>query len=100
MLIVLVIGFSAIGVAGVWFKRRYDAKRPNLYHGGSSGSTGAMSTASPPREAAWDPNMPLPAGPLPAGSATSSRSTVAKSSTPVPSRSKLSKVERGDLESR
>ncbi|KAK9853435.1 hypothetical protein MYU51_006539 [Penicillium brevicompactum] len=96
MLIVLVIGFSAIGAAGVWYKRRYDAKRPNLYHGGSSG---ALSTASPPREAAWGPAPNMPG--LPAGSVASSRSTVAKSSTPVPPRSKLSKIDqRGDFETR
>ncbi|CAG7930466.1 unnamed protein product [Penicillium olsonii] len=97
MLIVLLIGFSIIGAVGVWFKRRYDAKRPNLYHGGS---TGALSTASPPRDAAWGPTEPVMPG-LPSGSVTSSRSTVAKSSTPVPSRSKLSKMERyGDMETR
>ncbi|CAG8930823.1 unnamed protein product [Penicillium salamii] len=97
MLIVLVIGFGIIGALGVWFKRRYDAKRPNLYHGGSSG---ALSTASPPRDAAWGPTEPVMPG-LPTGSVASSRSTMAKSSTPVPSRSKLSKVEHpGDMETR
>jgi hypothetical protein len=104
MLIVLVIGFGLIGALGVWFKRRYDAKRPNLYHGGSSG---ALSTASPPgpRDAAWGPTL-VPgqsARSLPSGSVASSRSNIAKSSTPVPgTRTRLSKIEQnpGDVEVR
>jgi hypothetical protein len=44
MLIVLAIGFSAIAAGGIWLKRRYDAKRPGLYHGGSAaGSSGVLS---------------------------------------------------------
>ncbi|KAJ5390974.1 uncharacterized protein N7496_002042 [Penicillium cataractarum] len=44
MLIVLAIGFGAIAAGGVWLKRRYDAKRPGLYHGGSAaGSSGVLS---------------------------------------------------------
>lgn len=93
MLIVLVIGFSAIGAAGAWYKKRYDAKRPNLYHGGSSG---ALSTASPPE--AWPAPGPPLAGP---GSVASSRSNIGKSSTPVPgSRTRLTRVEQSDLETR
>ena len=38
MVIVLIIGFSALAVGGVFLKRRYDAKRPNLYHGGNNNS--------------------------------------------------------------
>lgn len=104
MLIVLLIGFSLIGAFGVWLKRRYDAKRPNLYHGGSSG---ALSTASPPgpRDAAWGP-APVAANSarsLPSGSVASSRSNIAKSSTPVPgTRTRLTKIEQipGDVETR
>jgi hypothetical protein len=96
MLIVLVIGFGLIGALGVWFKRRYDAKRPNLYHGGSSGT---LSTGSPPgpRDAAWGPT-PMPAQSarsLPSGSGTSSQTNIAKSSTPVPgSRTRLTKIDQ------
>jgi hypothetical protein len=39
MLIVLAIGFSAIAAGGIWLKRRYDAKRPGLYHGGSAAAS-------------------------------------------------------------
>lgn len=44
MLIVLAIGFSVIAAVGVWLKRRYDAKRPGLYHGGTAeaSSSGAL----------------------------------------------------------
>jgi hypothetical protein len=44
MLIVLAIGFSVIAALGVWLKRRYDAKRPGLYHGGTAeaSSSGAL----------------------------------------------------------
>lgn len=104
MLIVLVIGFSIIAVLGVWFKRRYDAKRPNLYHGGGSS---LLSTASPPapRDAAWGAK-PVPGqttGLAPPSLASSSRSTMAKTSTPVPgARTRLTKIEQGsgDLEIR
>ncbi|KAJ5824938.1 hypothetical protein N7447_007278 [Penicillium robsamsonii] len=96
MVIVLAIGFSIIAVLGVWFKRRYEAKRPHLYGGGSSG----MLTTSPPapRDAAWGPGpAPLPVRGLAADSlASSSRSTVAKTSSPVPgTRTRLTKIEQG-----
>lgn len=44
MLIVLAIGFSVIAALGIWLKRRYDAKRPGLYHGGTAeaSSSGAL----------------------------------------------------------
>ncbi|KAJ5963957.1 uncharacterized protein N7479_003833 [Penicillium vulpinum] len=96
MLIVLVIGFSAIAVVGVWLKRRHDARRPNLYHGGSSSMLSASLPV--PHDAAWGP------GPVPVvqahglGSdslASSSRSTMAKTSTPVPgARTRLTKIEQ------
>lgn len=43
MLIILIIGFSALAAAAVWLKKRLDAKQPGLYHGddrkdGGSGS--------------------------------------------------------------
>lgn len=50
MVIVLIVGFSAIAAIGVCLKRRYDAKRPGLYHGGTeagSRSSGVMSPAPP-----------------------------------------------------
>ncbi|KAJ9488147.1 hypothetical protein VN97_g5139 [Penicillium thymicola] len=105
MIIVLVIGFTAIAVLGVWLKRRYEAKRPNLYHGGSSS---LLSTASPPvpPNAAWSgaPPVPVQTAGLGADSlASSSRSTMAKTSTPVPgARTRLTKVEpaSGDVEIR
>ncbi|CAI7651189.1 unnamed protein product [Penicillium glandicola] len=97
MLIVLVIGFSAIAVVGVWLKRRHDAKRPNLYHGSSSGVLGTDSPPAP-RDAAWGPApVPVQSRELGPGSlASSSRSTVAKASTPVPgTRTRLTKIEQG-----
>lgn len=39
MVIVLAIGFSALAFVGVWLKRRYDAKRPNLWHGDGAGAS-------------------------------------------------------------
>ncbi|KAJ5484378.1 Integral membrane protein [Penicillium expansum] len=98
MLIVLVIGFTIIAVLGVRFKRRYDAKRPNLYHGGGSS---LLSTASPPapRDAAWGGAAPVPVqtpGLTADSLASSSRSTMVKASTPVPgSRTRLTKIEQG-----
>ncbi|KAJ5502576.1 hypothetical protein N7463_005450 [Penicillium fimorum] len=98
MLIVLVIGFTIIAVLGVWFKRRYEAKRPHLYGGGSS-SSGILAASPPaPRDAAWGPgSAPLPVRGLAADSlASSSRSTVAKTSTPIPgARTRLTKIEQG-----
>ncbi|KAJ5754118.1 uncharacterized protein N7511_008271 [Penicillium nucicola] len=100
MLIVLAIGFGIIAWLGVWFKRRYDAKRPNLYHGGSSGVLSTASPPSGPRDAAWDP-APMPIqgrGMAPSSSlASSSLSNVApKLSTPVSgSRSRLNNVPQG-----
>ena len=97
MLIVLVIGFSTIAVLGVWFKRRYDAKRPNLYHGGGSSFLTAASPPAP-RDAAWGA-VPVPVQTAGLGAdslASSSRSTMAKTSTPVPgTRTRLTKVEQG-----
>ncbi|KAJ5447278.1 hypothetical protein N7445_002099 [Penicillium cf. griseofulvum] len=75
MLIVLVIGFTIIAVLGVWFKRRYEAKRPNLYGGAP---------------------LPVSRGLAPESLASSSRSTMAKTSTPVPgARTRLTKIEQG-----
>ncbi|KAJ9265183.1 hypothetical protein DTO212C5_6857 [Paecilomyces variotii] len=45
MIIVLAVGLTAIALAGMWLKRRYDAKRPGLYHGDTSTADG---TAPPP----------------------------------------------------
>jgi hypothetical protein len=99
MLIVLVIGFGIIAALGVWFKRRYDAKRPNLYHGGSSGVLSTASPPSGPRDAAWEP-APMPVQERGLGSpsvASSSLSNVApKTSTPLSgSRSRLTKIPQG-----
>ncbi|KAJ5143276.1 Integral membrane protein [Penicillium bovifimosum] len=98
MLIVIVIGFSIIAVAGVYFKRRYDAKRPNLYH---AGSTSALSASSPPapRDSTWGP-APVPGQPgFGPGSVASSSSNVGKSSTPVAgTRTRLTKIEQGSGE--
>lgn len=41
MLIILVIGFSALAAAAVWLKKRLDAKQPNLYHGDDRNNGGA-----------------------------------------------------------
>lgn len=49
MVIILIIGFSALAAAAVWLKKRLDAKQPGLYHGddrnnggGSEGSPGPV----------------------------------------------------------
>ncbi|KAJ5740037.1 hypothetical protein N7533_012821 [Penicillium manginii] len=42
MLIVLVIGFSALAVLGVWLKRRYEARHPGLYAPNAASSSGAL----------------------------------------------------------
>lgn len=48
MLIVLVIGFTILAILGVWLKRRYEAKRPNLYAGpGAASSSGALGKPAP-----------------------------------------------------
>lgn len=54
MLIVLAIGFSALAAIGIWLKRRYDAKRPGLYHGGTEASSiGGSAMLSAPAPAPW-----------------------------------------------
>lgn len=40
MAIALAVGFALIALGGVYFKRRHDAKRPNLYHGDNAGTSG------------------------------------------------------------
>ncbi|EED18561.1 integral membrane protein [Talaromyces stipitatus ATCC 10500] len=51
MLIILVIGFSALAAGAVWLKKRLDAKQPGLYHGddrrdgGASGGGGGPAAA-------------------------------------------------------
>jgi hypothetical protein len=98
MLIVLAIGFGIIAALGVWFKRRYDAKRPNLYHGGSSGGLSSASPPAGPRDAAWDA-APMPAqgrGMVPSVASSSLSNVAPKSSTPVSgSRSRLTKIPQG-----
>ncbi|KAJ5542848.1 Integral membrane protein [Penicillium sp. DV-2018c] len=100
MIIVIVIGFSIIAALGVYFKRRYDAKRPMLYHAASS--SGVLSSSSPPApsDSTWSP-APVPGHPGfgPGSVASSSRSNVGKSSTPVAgTRTRLTKIEQGDGE--
>jgi hypothetical protein len=41
MIIILAVGLTAIALVGMWLKRRYDAKRPGLYHGDTSTRDGA-----------------------------------------------------------
>ncbi|KAL2815646.1 hypothetical protein BDW59DRAFT_153767 [Aspergillus cavernicola] len=38
MIVILVVGFAALAVLGVWLKRRHDAKHPHLYHAATGGS--------------------------------------------------------------
>ena len=103
MLIVLVIGFSILAVLGVWWKRRYEAKRPNLYAGpnasgsgalGKSASPSASGVLSPPHQP-WNqpPVAQAPSGvgvgvvPVASGSlASSSRTDVAPKGPPSTSR--------------
>ncbi|KAE8356670.1 hypothetical protein BDV28DRAFT_83249 [Aspergillus coremiiformis] len=42
MIIILIVGFSALTVLGVWLKRRHDAKYPNLYHAGRGSNSGLL----------------------------------------------------------
>lgn len=79
MLIVLAVGFGALAALGVWLKRRYDAKRPGLYHGGSetaisSSGRGMLSST---------PTAPWVASPVPNQSvASSSRTDIPAMSNP------------------
>ncbi|KAJ5675397.1 hypothetical protein N7462_008294 [Penicillium macrosclerotiorum] len=76
MLIVLAVGFSALAAGGVWLKRRYDAKRPGLYHGGSANASSSgvfqrnSGVLSPP---------PGPWGPSPAPGQSQSRTLAPES---------------------
>ncbi|KAJ5167615.1 uncharacterized protein N7482_003209 [Penicillium canariense] len=87
MLIVLAIGFSALAAGGVWLKRRYDAKRPGLYHGGSAmgSSSGVLrrnsnsGVLSPPSAAWASPAVPGQSQSL----ASSSRTEVALQGNPA-----------------
>lgn len=92
MLIVLVVGFSALAAIGVWLKRRYDAKRPHLYHGGTEagssggGGRGLLSPAPPPWGPSSDPSQSV---------ASSSRTDVAPQAIPATgSQSRLQKPAR------
>lgn len=62
MIVILVVGFTALTVLGVWLKRRYDAKRPGLYHGedtsrgGGPGKLGRQHTSNSVVDTAiWGP---------------------------------------------
>lgn len=91
MLIVLIVGFSALAAIGVWLKRRYDAKRPGLYHGGTEAtSSGGVLSASPAPPAPWA------AAPAPNQSiASSSRTDIASKGVPaMASQSRLQKPAR------
>lgn len=63
MVIVLILGFTALTILGVWLKRRHDAKYPHLYHAaGSRASSGPLlnsTQASTPTlpAGAFDPNV-------------------------------------------
>lgn len=86
MLIVLIVGFSALAAIGVWLKRRYDAKRPGLYHGGTEAASGMMSPAPP----AWGPS-PAPNQSV----ASSSRTDITPKTIPtMASQSRLQKPAR------
>lgn len=53
MLIILVIGFSALAAAAVWLKKRLDARQPNLYHGDDRNNGGGGSGGGPGPAAAF-----------------------------------------------
>jgi hypothetical protein len=101
MLIVLVIGFSALAVGGVFLKRRYDAKRPNLYHGGNNNSnmlydrnSGVLSPApgsiGPGGSNIWG------ASPNPGQSRGGSRADIPMGATGPSGRSRLHKMSMSD----
>lgn len=39
MVVILIVGFSALAALGVWLKRRHDAKYPGLYHAAATGAS-------------------------------------------------------------
>jgi len=100
MLIVLAIGFSVIGVLGAWLKRRYDAKRPGLYHGGTAeasssgalrGNSGVLSPIPVGGYASTAPNQSRNFGGE--SLASSSRTDIAPKGVPVAgSRTRLHKI--------
>lgn len=53
MLIVLVIGFSALAVAGAWWKKRMDARHPGLYHGDDRNNANDSGSRGPGAAAAF-----------------------------------------------
>jgi len=62
MVVVLAIGFSIIAAAGIYFKRRYDEKHQNLYHGddrrhNQAMASGFLSQHSATRQATPQPEM-------------------------------------------
>ncbi|KAJ5104196.1 Integral membrane protein [Penicillium argentinense] len=98
MLIVLVVGFTILTILGVWFKRRYEAKRPGLY-GGPNGasSSGALGPLQPgsgvlsPPPASWVQQPAGHPGAIASSLASSSRTDVAPKGVPPPSRGRLQK---------
>jgi hypothetical protein len=99
MLIVLAVGFSVIAAVGIWLKRRYDAKRPGLYHGGTAeasssgvlrgGNSGVLSPAPVGGFASPAPNQSRNFGEE--SVASSSRTDVAPKGIPG-SRTRLQRV--------
>ncbi|KAF7586418.1 hypothetical protein BBP40_008925 [Aspergillus hancockii] len=95
MVIVLIVGFGALAVLGVWLKRRHDAKYPNLYHAGSGSNSGLLfnrgQNASPgPKQPGQFMPTPSPVNPADYANtdsvASSSNTDVAASRTRTPSR--------------
>ncbi|KAE8151637.1 hypothetical protein BDV25DRAFT_89496 [Aspergillus avenaceus] len=113
MVIVLVVGFSALAVLGVWLKRRHDAKYPNLYHAAGSGSTdsgllfGRAQNGSPaPKQPGQFMPAPGPVNPADYANAnsvaSSSRTDVEAPRTRTPSRLQKTPqpANEGDIEIR
>ncbi|KAJ5623865.1 hypothetical protein N7510_000174 [Penicillium lagena] len=100
MVIVLIIGFSALAVGGVFLKRRYDAKRPNLYHGGNNNSSMLYDrnsgVLSPAPGSIGPGGSPWSASPAPGQSRGGSRADVPMGAPSPNGRSRLQKMSMSD----
>jgi hypothetical protein len=60
MVIGLALGFGAVAAAGIYFKRRYDAKHLNLYHGDDRRHNQAMASGFLSQHSATRQGTPQP----------------------------------------
>lgn len=76
MVVVLIVGFSALAALGVWLKRRHDAKYPGLYHAAATGAASDSGIFRPGQGPSPVPSPPVAwmAGQDPSASGASSSS--------------------------